>query len=305
MRTSRSFGIPIGRNLGRGGGLGGYYIDFTIKAADPSWPPAAATAAERHLHVTTAQWGLGCIERHLDGEGPSWLAGARRAAHHLASEQTGDGGWPHSEAYPHTFDLQPPWLSAMAQGEGASLLARVAELADEPELLAAARAAIEPLLIAGSDGGLSFPLPEGGALPQEYPTNPPSHVLNGGIFALWGIRDLAEATDDRVLRDAFETGVDALAANIEQWDTGYWSRYDLFPHPVRNLASPAYHELHIDQLTVIQELVPRPEIDAALERFRAYADSALGSRRAFASKVLFRLAVPRNQLLARRMPWSR
>ena len=42
-------------------------------------------------------------------------------------------------------------------------------------------------------------------------------------------------------RRLFEEGVTTLARNLHRWDTGQWSRYDLFPHPVPNVASPAYH----------------------------------------------------------------
>lgn len=304
MRGSGSFGIPLGRQVAENG-LAGYYVDFTVKARSPEWPPPAPSAVEADLHVTAAQWALGCVERFLAGEGDVWLEGARNAAHSLAAEQVEDGGWVHDEPFPHTFELEPPWLSAMAQGEGASLLARVAELAGEPELLEPARRAIEPLLAEPSPGGLVAELPDGSPFPQEYPTEPASHVLNGGIFAIWGIRDLAIATGEERLARAFERGVDALAANVRRWDTGFWSRYDLFPHPLRNVASPAYHELHIHQLAATQRLAPRAELAAAIERFRAYAASARNRRRALLAKVMFRLAVPRNPLLARRMPWAR
>ena len=66
-----------------------------------------------------------------------------------------------------------------------------------------------------------------------------ANVLNGAIFSLWGYYDVWKATDDEGARAAFEDGVSTLASNLERWDTGYWSRYDLYPHPVVNVASLA------------------------------------------------------------------
>jgi hypothetical protein len=153
-------------------------------------------------------------------------------------------------------------------------------------------------------GGAAAPL--GGTLfPEEYPTQPASFVLNGALFALWGLRDVGLALGDAGALTAFEEGVDALAGNIERWDTGRWSRYDLFPHRVTNVASRAYHELHVAQLEAMHELAPRPELLAAAERFAGYAGSPPARASAFARKALFRLADPRSERLARLLPWAR
>ena len=68
--------------------------------------------------------------------------------------------------------------------------------------------------------------------------SPPSFVLNGAIFALWGYRDVGVGLDDRVALEQFEALTSALAANLERWDTGFWSRYDLYPHRVRTSPAP-------------------------------------------------------------------
>ena len=129
--SSRSFPAAIGSMI-EPGGVGGYYIDFSFKATSPSWPPAERTEIAKHFHVATAQWGLGAFERFLRGEGEVWLHAARAAGDELVSSQRDDGSWPHLVAMPHTFRLEPPWLSAMAQGEAASLLVRLHAQSREP-----------------------------------------------------------------------------------------------------------------------------------------------------------------------------
>jgi hypothetical protein len=142
---------------------------------------------------------------------------------------------------------------------------------------------------------------DGGAWPEEDPTAPPSYVLNGGIFALWGLYDVGAGLGDADAARAFEEGAGLLAANLHRWDTGYWSRYDLFPHPVLNVASSFYHALHISQLEAMNVIAPRPEFADTARRFQGYAGSRVCRNRAFARKALFRLAVPRNEFMSKRM----
>jgi hypothetical protein len=241
------------------------------------------------------QWGLGSYERYLAGDGEVWLAAALHLADRLVAEQctSGErrGAWLHHAPY-HTFELTPPWLSGMAQGEGASLLLRLHRETGREELAAAALRALEPLSVPTERGGALARLGTAG-LPEEYPTAPPSYVLNGLIFALWGWYDAAVALDDEGSRRAFEQALDGLAANLHRWDNGYWSRYDLYPHPVPNVASPAYHELHLQQLDALERIAPRADIAAVRHRWEAYAASPVARTRALLAKVLFRLRVPR------------
>jgi heparosan-N-sulfate-glucuronate 5-epimerase len=300
--SARAFTPEVGPRVSQGE-LGGYYIDFRLKQKPPMFGKPG-----RELHVATAQWGLGGYERHLAGEGDEGLATALEAAKHLVELQVrggaAEGGWIHDQPMAHTYKLDPPWMSAMAQGEGASLLLRVHAATGEDRFAEAALKALRLLSVSTGAGGLRIPLGSGFFL-EEYPTEPPSMVLNGGIFALWGYRDAAVALGDAEAEREFETGVDSLAANIMRWDTGGWTRYDLFPHPVTNIASSFYHLLHINQLRAMQVIAPRPELGAAVQRWDRYRRSRLLRATAFARKATFRLLVPRSPYLAHRLPFGR
>lgn len=286
----------------------GYYIDFRSKAESPTWPPAWYEPHGPRLHVVIIQWGLGCHERFLAGEGEEWLAGARACADELVSlQQRGgghDGGWVQRLPYKHTYRISPPWLSAMVQGEGASLLVRLHRVTGDERYAEAAVRALAPMRKSVRAGGVAAEL--GGArLLQEYPTEPPSHVFNGAMFALWGPYDVAAGLGDPAAQALSREAIEALASALPRFDTGYWSRYDLFPHPVLNLASPFYHRLHTDQLRAMALIDDDPSFVATASRFEAYARSRINLARAYARKVLFRAAVPRNPVLAYRMPWAR
>jgi hypothetical protein len=293
------FTLPVGSFI-EPESVRGYYIDLRVKVAAPRWPDPELEQDPRFIAV--GQWGLGAFERHLHGEEGPWLEAALAAGREVVAAQREDGGLPEPSLRPHTFPVEPPWLSAMAQGQCASLLVRLVRETGEQELAEAARRALEPLRKPVSEGGVTAPLGDGW-WPEEYPSEPPSYVLNGGIFALWGIRDVAVGLGDAAAAALFEDGLSTLAAEIERWDTGYWSRYDLFPHPLLNVASSSYHVLHVHQLEAMNRIAPRPELVEAERRWRAYLESPANTRRAFARKAAFRLAVPRNRLLAGRLPW--
>jgi hypothetical protein len=191
----------------------------------------------------------------------------------------------------------------MAQGEAASLLIRAYTASGNDLFAEAALLALRPLGILQSAGGARAALGDGFFL-EEYPTDPPSHVLNGGIFALWGYYDVAVGLVNADARREFDEGVDTLARNIHRWDTGAWTRYDLFPFVITNVASSFYHRLHSDQLRAMQLVAPRADFMAAIERFEHYLSSRANRTRAVAHKALFRMLIPRNRVLGTRTPFK-
>ncbi|HWY17287.1 MAG TPA: D-glucuronyl C5-epimerase family protein [Solirubrobacteraceae bacterium] len=307
LSSARSFTLPLGELIDPDG-VRGYPIDMRVKAAAPSWPPASLQPLESQLHVDVIQWALGCHERYLAGEGDRWLAGAVACAEHLLSiqERSGprQGGWTHDFPYPHSLPLPAPWLSAMAQGQGASLLVRLHAHTGQQRFGESAVLALRPFGTPAARGGVQALLGER-PFPEEYPTQPPSYVLNGAIFALWGLRDVAIALGEKDARRDFADGAKTLALELHRWDTGRWSLYDLFPHPIPNPASSFYHALHISQLAAMAMFAPHPEIDRVRSRFERYAASVRLRRLAFAHKCAYRLLVPRNRLFAHRLPWTR
>jgi heparosan-N-sulfate-glucuronate 5-epimerase len=292
---SISFEQPLGSRISKDG-VRGYYIDMRVKAKSPAWPSADLPPLEDALQVVIAQWGLGAFEHWLETGREEWLAAARATCDHFVTTQTREGplagGWRHEWSFPHSFHLDPGWLSGMAQGEAASLLVRVHAETGDAALAEAALRGLAPLSVPSAEGGVRVDL-EGKPFFEEYPTSPPSMVLNGGIFAIWGVRDVAVALGDSEAARLFEESLDALAAGIGHWDLGYWTRYDLYPHRRVNIASNAYHELHIDQLAAMNTIAARPALVDAEARFRRYRARRLNAVRAFAGKAAFRLAVPR------------
>jgi heparosan-N-sulfate-glucuronate 5-epimerase len=279
----------------------GYYNDMRDIAGDRGPPRTALaafksmTAERRRAHpIGIAQFGLGAWQ--LAAVDARWLEVVSVVSEWIASELDSEGRIAFGFAFPHTYRLEPPWYSAMAQGEAASLLVRAADSLDRAEFAHAAQCSVSPLL---SPTSPVVAVTDYGPVLQEYPTDPPAHVLNGWIFALWGLYDVATAGGERArdARDAFSDGVEALVARLRLYDTGWnWSRYDLFPHPIVHVTSPFYHRLHIEQLRAMHDLDSRPVFAETADRWESGLENPVARIHAVARKVAFRMLNPRKKI---------
>lgn len=294
--SARRLRLPPGERVGAAG-VDGYHLDLRAKA-DPDAAIVAEQLPQGAGHVSVAQAGLGYYERYLAGEGEEHLERALVLGRHLRSLLRRDpgphfGGLEHDYRYRYGAVLEPGWLSAMAQGEASSLFVRLAAATGDDAFAQAAVDALAPLEVPLERGGVLGTL-DGRPFPEEYPTTPQSHVLNGAVFALWGVHDVGVALDLAEWRARFSDGVETLARSIGQWDLGYWSRYDLFPHrPLVNVASSFYHVLHADQLDALARLTADPRLAGAAASFRRQYAARANRARAFVEKAAFRLLVPR------------
>lgn len=129
--------------------------------------------------------------------------------------------------------------------------------------------------------------------------------MNGGDLRALGVATTFRRRSGTLgARDLAEEGISTLAASLERYDTGYWSRYDLFPHAITNLANPMYHRLHIDQLRAMSLIDTDRRFPAMVERFQRY-EAAGQSHSCLPRQVVFRLLVPRNRWLAYHLLWTR
>jgi len=120
---------------------------------------------------------------------------------------------------------------------------------------------------------------------EEYPTDSLNHVLNGMIFALWGLRDLFEITGDRRAGRIFETGVESVIQALPLFDNGFWSWYWVCEGDPPYIASMMYHSLHVSQLLSLAAQTGREELRSYALRFQSYAHSLVCRSRAAATMV--------------------
>ncbi|XP_017562160.1 glucuronic acid epimerase a [Pygocentrus nattereri] len=197
----------------------------------------------------------------------------------LLRNQDERGGWPIKVARKlgEGFKtLEPGWYSAMAQGQAMSTLVRAYLVTHDPVYLSAAMRATAPFKRTSEQHGVKALFMNKHDWYEEYPTTPSSFVLNGFIYSLIGLFDVAEIAGDKFGREAgilFSRGLESLKAMLPLFDTGSGTVYDLrhFTLGVApNLARWDYHTTHINQLQLLASIDSSPIFRDYARRWKTY-----------------------------------
>lgn len=172
------------------------------------------------------------------------------------------------------YGAAPGWSSAMAQGEAISVLLRAHASEPSEGFADAAMRAVEPFRLDVTRGGVVWR--DGGDLFfEEIANDSAAHVLNGCIFALWGVWELWKCSDDPSLGELVERCAVTLRRWLPRYDTGWWTLYSLMlsagRHP--HIATLKYHQFHIAQMAVLFGMLNEPAFKNAAARWDAYARS--------------------------------
>jgi heparosan-N-sulfate-glucuronate 5-epimerase len=269
-------GLLFERDLVRG-----YFIDYRSKTTAKT-----AQVPERLPPAALAQLALGWHERMLLGDrrGPTKFTDVCELLVRRAEDLGDQAVWPYEVAVPK-YGAKAPWYSGMAQGQAASVFVRAYVRTGSERYETLARRAIEPLL---QKDARFVAVTEAGPVLQEGDTQPPSHILNGWVFALWGLWDICAGLGDPRAEQLLQATIDCLASKLDSYDTGWWTRYSLFPHRLPDLAKPFYHRLHIHQMDVLYRLTGISEFGMAAHRWTRY-DTKVARLAVLAQKVPFKI----------------
>jgi heparosan-N-sulfate-glucuronate 5-epimerase len=161
--------------------------------------------------VMVAHWALQGWSRK-----PRETRATRVAADWLAGRQRADGAWEYLFDFNAAGVSMPaPWISAMSQGLGISVLVRAYEATGKRRYLRVALRALLPFTRRVSEGGVTTRW-DGLRWYEEYPGVGSQHVLNGYEFALLGLHDLAPRS--ALARKLWRAGIRSLAAHIAVFD---------------------------------------------------------------------------------------
>jgi len=244
--------------------------------------------------IAIAQYALGNYNVHAQtGRSEArdrFLRAANWLAAHLEKNQHAVRVWQHHFDWEYWQPLRAPWYSALAQGQGVSALVRAHHLAGDAAYLRAATQAFEAFARDLDAGGVRHVDDRGRWWLEEYVVWPPTHILNGFLWSLWGVRDFQLATRDGYAAELYERCLATVEACLPRYDLGYWSRYDLSPTAIPMIASPFYHRLHIVQLQITHRLTARPGLLEYAERWAGFERNRWSRGRALAQKALFKLA---------------
>lgn len=195
-----------------------------------------------YFPVGVFQYAFGLFDLFYKTNSQKYLRKFKQCSDWALEKQLESGAWDNFSYY---YPNNP--YGAMAQGEGTSLLLRAYIQYNEDKYLLAAKKAIDFMLIDIKDGGCTQYNGKDVIL-LEYPHR--KAVMNGWIFAWWGLYDYVLVTRDSHYKSILDRSLQSLIKYLPEFRNQYWSVYDL----EGRIASPFYHNLHIAQILAMYDL---------------------------------------------------
>lgn len=262
--------------------ISGYYNDMTAKVTmqpqllDNDQLPRLSDIYGKDIEFAVGifQYGLGAWDLYLESKDNRYLNKFNQSVEWAKTHQMENGAW---RNFDHVYPTHP--FSAMAQGEGASLLLRAYQQTGEANYLEKAGKAIDMMMMPVSEGGTTL-YQDSQSILLEYVHRPA--VLNGWIFAWFGLYDYVKATGDEGKYKAFlHQSTDTLEKMLPQFTNRYWSMYDLDGR----ISSPFYHKLHIAQMQALHQLTGREAFARYALKWESYQRNPLKKAAAFVYKA--------------------
>jgi heparosan-N-sulfate-glucuronate 5-epimerase len=288
------------QNKGRAfipGKLHGYFNDLTGKADwkgdldDRGLPFNKLTSGQIvYFPVVLCQKALGHWDRWLMHSKPDDRQRFLDVAGWLVNKQDSEGGW-------DTWGLLSPGTkyrySAMTQGEAVSVLVRAHSLTAEAAFEKACRRGLALMQKPVGDGGVCCRESTEVFL-EEFPGPSRDTVLNGWLFALFGVYDYLLRFPDEGIKVFFRASLGSCVRSLESFDAGFWSYYS---SGTKRLASPFYHQLHLGQLEALSQITSDPGVGLRHDKWKRYAESRIQTFRAVALKGMQKLREPSENTL--------
>jgi hypothetical protein len=285
--------------------LGEYYMLFAKKADYPGHHDSAGIPmlnyhgkiGLQYNPIAIAQWGLGNYnlfcqtqnEERRQERKKKFLAASNWLCADLELNSQGSWVWNHHFDWEYRSPLKAPWHSALAQGQGISLLVRAYRETGSATYLETAKRAFTSFLRSTREGGVTFTDQRGNLWFEEYIVSPPTHILNGFIWASWGVYDYFLATESSLAQNLFMEAIRTLRASLDRYDLGFWSLYEQTGTLLPMVTSPFYHRLHIVQLRVMHHLTGDEIFARFADKWENYARSRVKRTRALCYKSAFKL----------------
>lgn len=241
-----------------------------------------------------AQLALGYYDRILKGEDcrREFLAQAAYFLNHMRLVPDDILLWEYEFPFEMRNDLHAPWRSALAQGQGISVCLRAFRLTGDETYLHVTHKAFNAFRrLAREHAGGVLDDDRGYLWLEEYIVTPPNHVLNGFIWALWGVRDYAVFFEDSCAWDLWRSCLQTLKKNMHRYDLGFWTSYDLAVagHQPVMPSSLYYQNLHVIQMQAMYKLTGDDIFDSYARKWENQLSNSLYRILSQAWKVYFKL----------------
>lgn len=243
--------------------------------------------------IAIAQWGLGNynIWYRVNSEihYSNFIKSADWLVENLEKNKDGYSVWMHHFDFEYRDLLKAPWYSGLAQGQGISVLVRAYKETGNDKYRNAADKAFKVFNISIVNGGVNNIDEKGNNWIEEYIVSPPTHILNGFIWGMWGVYDYGLQFKNSDALYLFKKYTNTLIKELGSYDNGYWSLYEHSGTRLRMIASLFYHKLHIVQLRVMYHLTEEEYFQNIANRWDGYLKKPLNKYRAVIQKIIFKV----------------
>ena len=96
-------------------------------------------------------------------------------------------------------------------------------------------------------------------------------------------------TNNKGVEKLFYRYVKTIDNNINEYDIGYWSLYEIANLPINMRASTFYHRLHIVQLKILFKMTNNTIFKKTANKWSKYLDDKFNVLRATFMKIIFKL----------------
>lgn len=259
---------------------------FNVSEVDtlPNLQMATINGEQGHMPVRTSRSIMKLLYCYREFEREPYLVKAIEISDAYLDAATRNDG---ALYFPYTMKkggagvtLTPPWYSALTQGTSLSAYLRLHEATGEKQYRETADAVYESFrsLKRSTDGPWTTMVDEEGYLWfEEYPHDPPTHVLNGFLTGLWGAYEYWLLTKDNDSRALVEAAITTIKRYVEEFrEPGEVSWYALNRGYRGN---EFYHAMHILQLRKLHQITGDPYFKEVSETFEKDNPEEAGMRK--------------------------
>ncbi len=169
----------------------------------------------------------------------------------LQIDENGVGRWYYPfETIGRPGKMQLPWVSCFSQATALSMLLRADQIQPGEGFGESAVAAARLYQVSLEDEGIQC-LDEGLTFLEEYPEDPPSHVLNGFITAVLSLHEYWRVHQEEWARSLLDRCIQTLTQVISRYETPQGLRYDL---RLEGVVSPDYYYFIVQQLWALHQI---------------------------------------------------
>jgi heparosan-N-sulfate-glucuronate 5-epimerase len=278
-----------------------YYMKFYYKAMyngdyDDNLIPLLdyhGSIGKQYNPIAISQYGLGNYNLFLIEENQKYKdAFLRSADWHISNLEKNNFGlyvWMHHFDFEYRDKLVAPWYSGLAQGLGLSLLARAYIETKNIKYFEAAQKAWISMEKSVEMGGVIYKDQRSNLWIEEYIVEPPTHILNGFIWALFGVYDCWKLLKLENAKLLFDQCVNTLNYNLETYDNNIWSLYEHSGLKMEMYASPFYHNLHIVQLEILSKITKNNKFLETSIKWADYKNKNFNRYYSFIHKCIFKI----------------